>query len=366
MDAVADPLVGFWSDRVQTHWGRRKPFIFVGGPLLAVMFVLIWIPPNPAISLLNGIYLAVIASVFFFCFTVVVCPYLAMLPEITPDPAERVRLTTWQGGFNILGAVGGMLIAGYLIDHYGYLTMALCFAPVVLLCSWAPLLVPTPAEGAAPSDFPLAQALLTTLRNPFFLPYVVSQLLFWIALRIIMGALPKLVEVRAEVGETQQGIVMAAGLLMAAVFFPFMPGLASRVGKKRILMGAMLYFGVVMIPLIFLGKLPLPLSAFGQGLLLMALAGPPIAVLFTLPNAIVADIVDRDEDQTGQRREAIYFGVQGLIVKAGLGLGIGLAALELGHFGETAARQGGFVACLLSAMVFAWLAAVVLTRYRGD
>ena len=86
---------------------------------------------------------------------------------------------------------------------------------------------------------------------------------------------------------------------------------------------------VLMIPLIFLGNLPLPLSAFGQAVLVMALAGPAIAVLFTLPNAIVADIVDRDEEQTGQRREAIYFGVQGLIVKAGLGLGIGLAAVEL-------------------------------------
>ena len=64
MDAVADPLVGFWSDRVQTRWGRRKPFIFIGAPFLAIMFVLIWIPPTSTISLINGVYLAVIASVF--------------------------------------------------------------------------------------------------------------------------------------------------------------------------------------------------------------------------------------------------------------------------------------------------------------
>lgn len=366
VDAVADPLVGFWSDRIQTRWGRRKPFIFVGAPLLALTFVLIWLPPHPTASVLNGVYLALVASALFFCFTVVVCPYLAMLPEMTTNSAERVSLTTWQGGFNILGAVGGMLLAGYLIDHHGYLTMALCFAPAVLLCSWAPLLVPTPVAGAEPSDFPLGRAISTTLRNPFFLPYVVSQLLFWIALRIILGALPKIVEVRAQVAETGQGIVMAAGLLVAALLFPLMPAFAGRVGKRRILMGAMLYFGVVMIPLIFVGRLPLPLSGFGQAILVMALAGPAIAVIFTLPNAIVAEIVDRDEEQTGQRREAIYFGVQGLIVKAGLGLGIGLAAVELAQFGETAARQGGFVACPLTAMIVAWLAALVLTRYRGD
>lgn len=366
VDAVADPLVGFWSDRVRTRWGRRKPFILIGGPLLALMFVLIWIPPLGTESLLNAVYLAVTASLFFFCFTLVVCPYLAMLPEITDDPAERVSLTVWQGAFNVIGAVGGMALAGYLIDHYGYLTMALCFAPAVLLCSWTPLAVPTPAAGAAPSDFPLMTAIATTLRNPFFLPYVVSQLLFWVALRIVLAAGPKLVEVRAQVAETQQGMAMAAALLVAAVFFPFMRGFAARAGKKRLLMGAMAYFGLVMIPLIFLGRLPLPLSAYGQAILVMAFAGPAIAALFTLPNAMVADIVDRDEEQTGQRREAIYFGVQGLLVKAGMGLGIGVAALELERFGETAARQGGFVACPLTAMVLTWLAAAVLTRYRGD
>jgi len=366
VDAVADPLVGFWSDRVRTRWGRRKPFILFGAPLLAIMFVVIWIPPVATVSLLNAIYLAVTASLFFFAFTVVVCPYLAMLPEITDDPSERVGLTVWQGGFNVIGAVAGMALAGYLIYHHGYLTMALCFAPAVLLCAWAPLLVPTPVAGTQPSDFPLCEAITSTLRNPFFLPYVASQVLFWLSLRIVLAAGPKIIEVRAQVAETRQGIAMATALLVAAVFFPAMRGLADRWGKKRLLMVAMVYFGLVMVPLAFLGRLPVPLSGFGQAILIMALAGPAIAALFTLPNAMVADIVDRDEERTGQRREAIYFGVQGLLVKAGMGLGIGLAAILLERFGETAARQGGFVACPLAAMMLAWSAAVVLTRYRGD
>jgi len=366
VDAVADPLVGFWSDRVRTRWGRRKPFILFGAPLLAVMFVVIWVPPVATVSLLNAVYLAVTASLFFFAFTVVVCPYLAMLPEITDDPSERVSLTVWQGGFNVIGAVVGMALAGYLIDHYGYLTMALSFAPAVLLCAWAPLLVPTPVAGEEPSDFPLSQAITSTLRNPYFLPYVVSQVLFWLSLRIVLAAGPKIIEVRAQVAETRQGIAMATALLVAAMFFPAMRGMAGRWGKKRLLMTAMMYFGLVMLPLAFLGRLPVPLSAFGQAVLIMALAGPAVAALFSLPNAMVADIVDRDEERTGQRREAIYFGVQGLLVKAGMGLGIGTAAILLDRFGETAARQGGFVACPLVAMALAWAAAAVLTRYRGD
>jgi len=97
VDAVADPLVGYWSDRVRSRWGRRKPFILVGGPILAVAFLLLWTPPvQTGVATVNAVYLAFAASFLFFAFTIVVCPYLAMLPEITADPdripGDRVRL----------------------------------------------------------------------------------------------------------------------------------------------------------------------------------------------------------------------------------------------------------------------------------
>ncbi len=243
--------------------------------------------------------------------------------------------------------------------------MALSLAPVVVLCSWAPLLVPQSAAGAKPSSFPVSKALTSTLRNPWFVPYVLGQLCFWIAVRMILLALPKLVEVRAGVGETQTGLVMASGPLVAGALLPFMPRVARWLGKKRLLIGAMVYFGLLVGPLPFIGDLPLPLSPLGQAFLLMACAGPAVAVLFTLPNAIVADIVDRDEESTGERREAIYFGVQGLLVKLGMGIGAGLTALLLERFGETVVDQGGFVACALAAASIAFLAAAVMTRYRG-
>lgn len=366
VDAIADPLLGYWSDRLRTRWGRRKPFILVGGPLLAVTFVLIWTPPVPALSAINAVYLGITASAFFFAFTVVVCPYLAMLPEITPDPAERVSLGAWQGGFNVLGTVGGMALTGYLVHSYGYRTMALVWAPVILLCAWAPLLVPTPVAAEEPSALPLRRAVASTFSNPWFPPYVISQLLFWLALSIVLMAGLQLPVARARVDEAVAGLPLAAALLVAGLLFPVMRTLAERVSKRRLLMGAMVWLGLMMVPLIFAGLLPLPLTAFQQMFLVMALAGPSVAALFALPNPMVGDIVDHDEELTGQRREAIYFGVQGLLVKAGTGVGAGIAVLLLGLFGNDATRQGGFIACPLVAMVLAWVAAAVLTRYRGD
>ena len=92
------------------------------GPILALVFVLVWIPPTPAASLANGIHLAVMVSLFFLAFTIVVCPYLSMLPEMTADPQERVKLTAWQGVFNIIGVIGGM--DGFMLpDAKGHASM---------------------------------------------------------------------------------------------------------------------------------------------------------------------------------------------------------------------------------------------------
>ena len=45
LDAISDPVVGWFSDRTRTRWGRRRPYIFVGAPLCAIAF---WALMSPA------------------------------------------------------------------------------------------------------------------------------------------------------------------------------------------------------------------------------------------------------------------------------------------------------------------------------
>ena len=43
-DAITDPLMGFLSDRVETRYGRRKPWIAVGVPTMLVGMWMLFTP----------------------------------------------------------------------------------------------------------------------------------------------------------------------------------------------------------------------------------------------------------------------------------------------------------------------------------
>jgi GPH family glycoside/pentoside/hexuronide:cation symporter len=65
-----------------------------------------------------------------------------------------------------------------------------------------------------------------------------------------------------------------------------------------------------------------------QSLLFVAPAGIAITGVFAFPNALMADIIDYDALRTGERREALYYGVQNTVEKKGRSMFI-LAALFL-------------------------------------
>ncbi len=39
-DAAADPFIGYLSDNARTRWGRKRPFLLIGGLLVAAFFLL--------------------------------------------------------------------------------------------------------------------------------------------------------------------------------------------------------------------------------------------------------------------------------------------------------------------------------------
>mgnify|MGYP001467173321 CR=1 FL=1 len=58
-DAISDPLVGIWSDRVRTRWGRRHPFMYLAVIPFALSYY--FLLPSDFIVTLRGL----VGTLFF-------------------------------------------------------------------------------------------------------------------------------------------------------------------------------------------------------------------------------------------------------------------------------------------------------------
>lgn len=102
-DAVSDPIIGHFSDNTRTRWGRRRPFLFIGGLAVALTFVLMWwIPKGEAVRSWFGSeeayqafqlgYILISLVLFYTACTIFEIPHGALGMEMTTDVHERTRL----------------------------------------------------------------------------------------------------------------------------------------------------------------------------------------------------------------------------------------------------------------------------------
>jgi len=124
IDAVNDPLIGIYSDRTRSVWGRRLPWMFWGAIPLGIFFALNWIVPSfsseanvQRIALF--IYYALMSGAFSLSFTAVNLPYTALTPELTQDYNERTSLNSFRFTFSIGGSIFSLLLALAIFSIYG-------------------------------------------------------------------------------------------------------------------------------------------------------------------------------------------------------------------------------------------------------
>jgi len=104
-DGVADPVMGWISDNTRTRWGRRRPYIVIGGILSGLTYPLIWwFPEGLSQTQIMG-WVIGFGILFYTCFTIWAMPYQSLLMEMTPDYNERTRVTSIRSIFQTLAGL---------------------------------------------------------------------------------------------------------------------------------------------------------------------------------------------------------------------------------------------------------------------
>ncbi|HEY9805804.1 MAG TPA: MFS transporter, partial [Candidatus Obscuribacterales bacterium] len=115
-DAINDPIVGTLSDRTQSRWGRRHPWMIFGAIPFGIFFFLQWLVPRFSSNSVDnqwGLfwYYVGISILFNTFYTAVNLPYTALTPELTQDYNERTNLNSFRFAFSIGGSILSLILA---------------------------------------------------------------------------------------------------------------------------------------------------------------------------------------------------------------------------------------------------------------
>ena len=314
VNAVVTPPIGYWSDNLQSKWGRRIPFMFTASLPLVISFFMLWTPPVQGESMTNLIYLGVILVIFNITQNLVIIPLGSLLPELADTDRHRVRMTSWSASFQLIGIILAGL-AGMLISRFGYVPMALVYAGVMLPFLYLPFLVLREKPGRqieATQRMGFLESMRATLTNRAFLMLTATGICFWTATTFLMQSIPYIVtEICQQDVATTTYFYMAAVLPLLACY-PVINWLSARYGKWKVFSGSLLASAFVLPGLMLINpSLPIPLLT--QGLLWIALQAIAMSGVTMLPQAFAAEITDYDETLTGQRREGAYYSAWSLL-----------------------------------------------------
>jgi len=369
-DALTDPVIGAWSDRTRTRFGRRRPWLLLGVPTLAVTFYAIWAPPAGLAGGPLVAWMAVALLAFYTAFTFYTVPHLSLGTELTPHHHERSTVFgVFQAGL-IVGMMGSFAAIQYVAvasdPRAAARTLGVVGAAGMIgLLLVTPLFLREPAGHQGRGTSAPLRALGDVVRNPHARLLLVALFLVNIGAGVLGMLAPFVIEY--IVGRPDLiGVVPAFFVVAGVVSIPFWLWLSKRRGKRDAWVVSMWGMSAAFGLTFFVGEGDLvPIS------LLMVAAGVAYGCGGVVGPSLLADVIDWDESQTGERREGIYSAAWGISWKAAVAV-IGVvagSALEASGFQpnvkqtETAALTLHVLFSLLPAAVFA--GAALIFRHYG-
>ena len=323
IEALDDPLIGYWSDRTRSRWGRRIPFVLAATPWLSIFFVLLWTPPDAGESTRNVLYLFAVLWTFHLFSTLSGGPFESLLPEIAPRHDDRLSIVSWQVAFGVIGAVLALVMSGLIIDAWGFRAMAILIAAVALVSryvalggAWRRAMETVRTRPDQPHMQSFREGVMTCLRNGQFLVFVPSFIFYNMGVQMILGVLPFFVSgvLAQEDTGTMVAVLTGAAILLLILVLPAVVVLTRRRSKRLVYSWGMLFAALYFPLFFFVGFVPtIPREV--QAVVFAAFLGLALAPVQTFPNALIADIVDYDALRTGMRREATYYATQATLEK---------------------------------------------------
>lgn len=369
-DILTDPLMGVVSDRSQSRFGRRRPYLLAGAILSALSFAMLFSPPDLSA---RGLVSWAGAALLLYAtgYTLFIVPYLAMPAEMTRDYHERSRLMSARVVFASLGILAAGAIAPAVVTAFGgdrraYAAMSLIMAMVIGLSMMVCFFATAPARSAVVPAVRLSlhEQRSLALGNRPFLYLIGSKFCHLIGVGISNSSLLFVITLVLGRTEAAAGTVSLAAVTGTLLSMPLWLRLSLAFGKRNTYIGAVFGYLPVLLTWLLADASEPAWALVARGLAIGVATGG----LTLTAQAMLPDAIEHDTVQTGLRREATFAAVYSAVEKLAAALGplaFGLVLQLAARDGESPPDAIRMAVALIPAAASA-LSAAILLGYRLD
>lgn len=361
-DAVSDPIIGHISDNTRTRFGRRRPFLLIGGILVAVFFVVMWwipkgetvhgwFPTEAGFQAFQLVYILIALLLFYTSTTIFEIPHGALGMEMTSDYHERTRLfsaksfvgnlfamsTPWLFALANMEIFRG--VGGNEADGMRYVSLMIAALIIPLSFWWTyklrePGFVRVVKQEKSPFWKDMKHA--AGNRNFLMLTFTIFTLAMGFNFVQLLGSYIPIFYVFG--GDKVAGAYLLGinGTIWAVTgvlaVFP-LNWISPKLGKRNTLVIAILLMVLAQLSKIVCYNPDYPYLIIIPTMLLSA----GMLFFFTLGSSMVGDICDEDDLKTGKRTEGSFYSIFWWFIKMGTALASFVAGLliVLTMFDET-------------------------------
>lgn len=365
-NAVNDPLMGQVTDRTRTRWGRRIPFLLFGAIPLGLSFFLMWTPPSMESGwLVVALYMATMVFVFDTLYSLLIMAYNALFPEMVAGQYDRASLAWIREVFSALALLLGLALAPVLADAIGFRGMGAVIG-VATAVGYLIAVFGSSEKPPAPQaeNIGLWQSVKLTLSHVPFRWFLVANLGKELIFLIVVATMPFYAKyaLRLEDGPTlkagdQEALMLGIPVILTIPMLAIWGRVTPIIGVRVAWIIALLAY----IPGLLVMYIAESYTVALFGAILLA---PGLAGLMMLPHVLLAEVIDSDAERVGQRREGIFFGINGAAVKLAFsiqGVLFGLVFEITGFVPKAAVQSEAAVAGIRFLLAIAPIFAVILS-----
>lgn len=314
IDAIDNPIYGLLSDRTNTKWGKRRPWLVIGTPLLILSFIMFFNMPTGIQSNKTQAYVYILLMYILTgtLDSLINANYGALFPTLFKTDEERAKTNAIRQICQLLAMVISIVLTPIITKAIGYGTTAVIYGIIALVvilfmtfgCHENIEEEQKEFENEEKPD--LIKAIIALVTNKKFWIFGFAGAFYSAAFSLLSQAVPFYVKYTLQLDSSMTTVMLGTVFGFALIGIAVFSALSKKIEVINIWRTGFIIMAVGFVPLYFAKNLV-------SAIIIACIMGVGVAGCLISMDCIGAKIIDDDYSRHGIKREGMLTSLIGVM-----------------------------------------------------